>query len=83
VITQEPSPGVTAVSSSGYESLQVLAERMSLRDAEEVAMMAERAGFRRARRRAARLPNGKTLVHSIFAKGHEAPAASHRRRPGP
>ena len=68
VITQEPVPGVAAVSRTEYESLQSLAGQMSLRSADEVAILAGRAGFRLLRKRAVNLPSGKSLVNSIFDK---------------
>jgi SAM-dependent methyltransferase len=76
VITQDPMPGLAPVSSTGYESLQALGSLMSLRSAQEVATIADQAGFRFVRKRAADLPNGKRLVQSIFDKVH---AAAQRR----
>jgi len=68
VITQDPLAGVAAVSSTEYESLQILAGRMSLRGADEVATLADRTRFRLVCRHAVTLPTGKSLVHSIFEK---------------
>lgn len=68
VITQDPAPGVAQVSSTGYESLQVLGRVMSLRSALEVDTVADQTGFRFVRRCAKDLPKGKRLVHSLFEK---------------
>ena len=66
VITQDPLPGVAAVSDTGYESLQILSGRMILRNADEVAALAARAGFRLLHQRATTLATGKRLVSSLF-----------------
>jgi hypothetical protein len=42
----EPTPGLPAVSGTEYPSLQILAGQMSLRDPDEVATLADQAGFR-------------------------------------
>ncbi len=68
VVTQEPIPGGAEVSSSGFNSLEILAGRMCLRSAEEVVALAAEVGFRLVRQRAMTLPNGKSLVNSIFEK---------------
>jgi ubiquinone/menaquinone biosynthesis C-methylase UbiE len=68
VITQEPASDVSAVSNTRYESLQILAKRMSLRSAEDVASVADQAGFHLVRKRAVKLPTGKSFVNSIFGK---------------
>ncbi len=72
VITQEPVAGVSTVTATCYQSLQLLAGRMSLRSAEEVASLAEQTGFHLVRARSAGLPSGKCLVSSIFEKAHGA-----------
>lgn len=66
VVTQDPTPGVASVSSTGYESLQALGSVMRLRTAEEVAGAADEAGLRLVRQRAVSLANGKRLVLSVF-----------------
>jgi hypothetical protein len=68
VVTQEPVPGGAEVSGSGFKRLGILTGRMFLRKAEEVVAMAAEAGFRTMRQRAMTLPNGKSLVHSTFAR---------------
>ena len=77
VITQEPSLGGAAVSTSEYKSLAVLAGRVSQRTAKEVVAMAGAAGFRLASQWPMTLPNGKTLVSSIFEK---ADTPAHQKR---
>jgi SAM-dependent methyltransferase len=73
LVTQDPAPGVGAVSSTGYESLQSLRHLIALRTAEEVAHLADHAGFRLVSRQAVRWPTGKSLTHSIFAKTGSPP----------
>ncbi len=68
VITQDPMPDEPAVSTTRYESLQRLAGRMSLRTAAAMASLAGREGFRLQLQRAVKLPNGKSLVNSVFTK---------------
>ncbi|HET6279803.1 MAG TPA: class I SAM-dependent methyltransferase [Polyangia bacterium] len=68
LITQEPMPGVAAVSSTGYESLRGLSSRIVLRNGEEVAALAVDAGFRLASRQTVRVPSGKILLSSTFEK---------------
>jgi hypothetical protein len=70
IITQEPSPhvDVPTVSPSPYPSLQRLAGVMTLRSADEIASLAERAGLRSAGRESVSLPNGKQLTCARFSK---------------
>jgi ubiquinone/menaquinone biosynthesis C-methylase UbiE len=77
VVTQEPVPGGAEVSSSGFLSLGILAGRMFLRNAEEVVALAAEAGFRLMRQRATTLPNGKSLVNSIFEKSRRTESGHH------
>ena len=72
VITQDPVASVSTVSATWYPSLHLLAGRMSLRSAEEVASLAEQTGFHLVHARSAGLPSGKYLVSSIFEKAHGA-----------
>ena len=72
VVTQEPNAGVAAVSKTAYASLQLLADRIVLRSADEVVKIAEHCGFHLSDQRAVRLPGGKTLVHSSFEKAGNA-----------
>jgi SAM-dependent methyltransferase len=69
VVTQEPTPDAPAVSGTPYVSLQALDGHMSLRTADEIAIVAGNAHLRLRRARAVKLPSGKTLVHSTFDKG--------------
>lgn len=68
VVTQAPAAGVSAVTETGYQTLQRLAERMSLRSADELASLAEQAGFRLVQHRTVGLPSGKSFESSIFEK---------------
>ena len=70
LITQRPTPELPSVSSTRYQSLQTLSERMTLRTAEEVVTLASEAGLRLISSDAVRLPDGKTLVSSLFGKGN-------------
>ena len=66
VIIQEPLPGIAAVSSTCYESLQMLSSTMSLRSAQEVASLGSREGFLCESSRALELPSGKILIQMLF-----------------
>jgi SAM-dependent methyltransferase len=68
MITQEPAPGVAAVSSTGYASLRSLSGRMTLRNIDEVAALAGEAGLREVSRRSIEAQGGKILVSSTFTK---------------
>jgi SAM-dependent methyltransferase len=68
IVTQEPAPDLPAVGETEFESLRELAGRMTLRAADEVATLAEGAGFALAARRTVKLPSGKKLVGSLFDK---------------
>lgn len=72
VVTQEPTVGASAITATSYQSLQLLAGRMSLRNAGEVATLATQAGFRLVHTQTIGLPSGKSLVNSIFEKAHGA-----------
>jgi hypothetical protein len=80
LITQEPAPDVAAISITGYESLQTLAGRMSLRSAAEITRLARQAGLHLLHTRAVKVPAGKTLVSSIFDKGGAAQTSIRPRR---
>lgn len=72
MITQEPAPGVTAVSNTGYESLRSLSRQMTLRTIEEVVALAADAGLRELSRQSNEVPGGKILVSSTFEKSATA-----------
>ena len=73
VVTQEPDPSISPVSKTAYASLELLADRMVLRTAGEVAKTAETAGLHLLDQRPLRLPTGKAFAHSTFASTDEAP----------
>ena len=66
VIIQERLPGIAAVTSTRYESLQLLAGTMSLRSTNEVTSVGLREGFVRKSSEALELPGGKVLVQMLF-----------------
>jgi SAM-dependent methyltransferase len=66
IVSQEPVPGVAAVSATGYDSLRSLSDRMSLRPATEIEQAALGVGLALEARRTLELPNGKALTHSVF-----------------
>jgi hypothetical protein len=68
LITQEPSTGLPAVSATRYESLRALAGQLTLRTADEVVSLANRAGFSETSRLALTLPGGKILVSTTFKR---------------
>jgi ubiquinone/menaquinone biosynthesis C-methylase UbiE len=68
VVTQDPTPGIPSVSNTTYASLQLLAGRMSLRSADEVARLALESGLESVNHETVTLPGGKCLVNSIFKK---------------
>jgi SAM-dependent methyltransferase len=72
VVTQEPDARISSVSKTAYVSLQVLADRMALRSADEVIEIAEHCRLHLLDRRSVSLPGGKTLVHSSFEKAGSA-----------
>ncbi len=74
VVIQEPRPGVAAVSSTRYESLQMLSGTMSLRSAPEVALLGSREGFVCESSLAMELPSGKVLTLMLFSAPLSAPA---------
>jgi SAM-dependent methyltransferase len=76
VVTQEPNAGLSPVSKTGYASLQLLADRIVLRSADEVAKIAASSGLHLFDQRTLRLPSGKTLVHSSFEKAEGAAQVS-------
>jgi len=78
VIIQERLPGIAAVSSTRYESLQSLAGTMSLRSADEVSSIGSREGFVRNSSEALELPGGKVLVQMLFE-----PVSALRSEPAP
>jgi ubiquinone/menaquinone biosynthesis C-methylase UbiE len=73
VVTQEPNPSISPVSKTAYASLELLADRMVLRTASEVAKIAETAGLHLLDQRPFRLPTGKAFAHSTFASTDEVP----------
>lgn len=66
VVSQEPMPGVEAVSATKYESLQLLAGHMSLQPAVEIERIGVQEGFALQSRRALEVSRGKFFMHSIF-----------------
>jgi SAM-dependent methyltransferase len=66
VITQSPEPDVRDVTETPYRTIQVLKGRMQLRDAKQVATLAQQCGLRLTREQVATNVGGKTLVHSVF-----------------
>ena len=71
IILQEQVPGIAAVSTTRYESLQTLAGTMSLRTTHEVAAAGSREGFTCESTRALELPSGKILVQMLFERANE------------
>jgi hypothetical protein len=70
VVTQEPSHTLPAVSHTGYASLRVLSDYMVVRSAADVASLARGAGLRLLTQDTVKLPSGKRLVRSCFAKAN-------------
>jgi len=66
VVIQARLPGIAAVSSTRYESLQMLSDTMSLRSADEVISVGSREGFVLESSEALELPGGKVLVQMLF-----------------
>ena len=83
IVLQEQVPGIAAVSSTRYESLQALASTMSLRTAHEVAAVGSREGFACESTRALELPSGKILVQLLFERANERPVTALRSAPAP
>jgi SAM-dependent methyltransferase len=68
VVIQERIPGVAAVTSTGYESLQKLSTSMSLLSAHEVVHLGSAEGFVCESRRALELEGGKVLMQLLFGR---------------
>lgn len=65
VVTQDPHDRLGAVSNTPYSSLEVLADRMTLRSAAEVADFARSSGLQLFEQEPIALPGGKTFTLSI------------------
>ena len=74
-VIQEQVPGIAAVSSTRYDSLQMLSNTMSLRSAHDVVSVGSREGFVCESRRALELPGGKILVEMLFKAAGTASVA--------
>jgi SAM-dependent methyltransferase len=83
IILQEEIPGIAAVSTTRYKSLQTLAGAMSLRSAEQIAAVATGAGFVCESSRILELPSGKVLVLMLFERASERAVSDLRSAPAP
>jgi len=83
VVTQSPVEGVPAVSSTGYDSLQVLETEMTLRNPAEMEAMARGAGLVRTGVRDVPLRFGKHFAVAEFERAGSSPAPVPRAPAGP
>jgi SAM-dependent methyltransferase len=81
IILQQEIPGIAAVSTTRYESLQTLAGTMSLRSAEQIAAIGAEEGLACESSRAVQLPSGKILVQMLFERTTERPLTAPRSEP--